>query len=1184
MSSRRKSTTPCMVLPSDELETTTERTMEVEAEGVEGTVIEVQTAVEQDQTVVVVPTPPDTGESNSLEDKDGLSPSVKSSFTTPPESQDSDHLSKDQQCDAPEEIGSDATSVGAISLSKTPIMRMKTKSEPKRIAVSLKASDEAVEYFEGGGEGEVETEQQPIEAPLGPMASVEMLLHDSMKLGAGNLLVSQALEQPRKSSILNPTVIPPGLAQVLSAFQAQQNTSAQPQLLIPLSSIPSYSATMDINPLLGSTYKKFPYPSMAEISSLAGQTQFTEEQIKVWFSAQRLKHGVSWTPEEVEEARRKQFNGTVHTVPQTITVIPAHQLSAANGLQSILQTCQIVGQPGLVFTQVAPGGSLPVTNPITLTVAGLPSQSQSSSRVSCQSTPTNSDLKRATTVQPPSLSPQENSALSADTFSMRPKKSKEQLAELKASYLKNHFVSDAEIARLMKITNLTKGEIKKWFSDTRYNQRNSKNTNVIVFHDGGGRGGGGCSSGANATIVIDSSDETPASPHPSFTPPVKEKETRPKTWNPFPDFTLQKFKEKTPEQLVVLEESFEKSNTPSDEELSRLRTETKLTRREIDAWFTERRKMPTISTPSPESSEPGRIDAGEGKAEEVTAASRSTPSSRKGSQTPPGGRNKQVPTSSSSSSSSNNNNNNNNNNSSSSSRDIKDKIKKTPEQLHILKSAFVRTQWPTTEEYDQLVEESGLPRPYIVSWFGDSRYSWKNGNLKWFFQYQSGNVEGPNGGASHKLGGGGSRKRRVRNRGWGRSRTRKQPRRSASFGSDSDRCPPPKKIKSGRDVLKEYYLKHRFLNEQDLDELVTKTNMSYERVREWFAEVQRRLEVGADPFQEPALDMADRAEGVDEISGEASHSNKAPRGDGMGDEEEDDDDEEHDEEDTDDSEWFCESTALDTEDSLEKQKVFKFRGDLAIRQGDYQAALDAYSSCLEWISDNNLSIKRDILEGIARSCTRLGQREKALGLVDLLSKEASNTCHLTSLLLLKVTVYQHFGIVGPRMWSLQELCSLLPFNPWHWYNLGKMCLQLLENAAILNFSAEQNGKEAEEHHEELSEERLWLKACVCFIRTGLLLRILQQQQSSFVLRHNQNVIQAAEEALARLNPDQTTILTITEVVSEDLNPEKMKEDYQDGQSLSNVCVQSFEERWWKKILLSGVLEADGHHRLSDAKS
>lgn len=378
----------------------------------------------------------------------------------------------------------------------------------------------------------------------------------------------------------------------------------------------------------------------------------------------------------------------------------------------------------------------------------------------------------------------------------------------------------------MKLTNLTKGEIKKWFSDTRYNQRNSKNSHVIVFHDGGGRGSGSCSSSASTTIIIDSSDETPTSPHPPRTPPVKEKETRPKTWNPFPDFTLQKFKEKTPEQLVVLEESFEKSSTPSDEELSRLRTETKLTRREIDAWFTERRKMPSVSTSSPDSSEGGKMETDGAKAGEGgTGASSSSPSassSRKGSQTPPGGRSKQLPSSSSSSSN----------------KDMRDKSKKTPEQLHILKSAFVRTQWPTPEEYDQLSEESGLPRSYIVSWFGDSRYSWKNSNLKWFFQYQSGNVEGPNGGGGSKMGGGGSsssgRKRRVRNRGWGRSRTRKQPRRSASFSADVDRSPPSKKFKSGREILKEYYLKHHFLNEQDLDELVTKTNMSYEQVMKGF--------------------------------------------------------------------------------------------------------------------------------------------------------------------------------------------------------------------------------------------------------------------------------------------------------------------------------------------------------------
>lgn len=817
-------------------------------------------AQEIEPTVVTAPTPPDTDEPSvsAVDDSDVSCPSLKQSVTSPSEEVSSDQPSMEQQCDAPDEGSADPTNVTAISLSKTPIMRMKTKSEPKRIAVSLKSTEEATESL-GGTEGDVGGEQEPIEAPLGPMTAVDMLLHDSLKLGGGGLLVSPPLDQQRKS-LLNPTVMPSGFAQVLSAFQAQQttgSTAVQPQLLIPLSSIPAYSAAMDTNPLLGSTYKKFPYPSMAEISSLAAQTQFTEEQIKVWFSAQRLKHGVSWTPEEVEEARRKQFNGTVHTVPQTITVIPAHQLSAAaNGLQSILQTCQIVGQSGLVFTQVGPNGNLPVTSPITLTVAGLPSQSQSSSRVSSQPNSSNSELKRATTVQPPSLSPQENSALSADTFGMRPKKSKEQLAELKASYLKNHFVTDAEILRLMKLTNLTKGEIKKWFSDTRYNQRNSKNSHIIMVQDGT-RGSGS----ANATIVIDSSDETPTSPHPPHTPPVKEKETRTKTWNPFPDFTLQKFKEKTPEQLVVLEESFEKSGNPSDEELSRLRSETKLTRREIDAWFTERRKVPASTSPDSDGS---KLEIEEGI---ETADSGSI----KENQTPPGGQSKELPSTSCSN------------------KDMKDKGKRSPEQLHILKCAFVRNQWPTAEEYDQLAEESGLSRSYVVSWYGDSRYSWKNGNLKWFVQYQSGNVEAPSNGGG-KAGGG--RKRRGRNRGWGRSRTRRQTRRSSSYNADVD--VPSKKCKTGRDVLKDYYLKHRFLNEQDLDELVTKTNMSYEQVRDWFAEVQRRLDMGLDPFQDPVVR---RPHG----DGEDAHG---PGGElsGLGEDDEVDEEEEEDGEDSDDSE------------------------------------------------------------------------------------------------------------------------------------------------------------------------------------------------------------------------------------------------------------------------------------------
>lgn len=144
------------------------------------------------------------------------SPSVRRSSTNPPEDPGSDQPTQEQHCDAPEEAGADPALVAAISLSKTPIMRMKTKSEPKRIAVSLKSADETLESFRGGVEGEVGGEQEPIEAPLGPMTPVEMLLHDSMKLGGGGLLVSSPSEQQRKSSILNPTVLPAGLAQVQS--------------------------------------------------------------------------------------------------------------------------------------------------------------------------------------------------------------------------------------------------------------------------------------------------------------------------------------------------------------------------------------------------------------------------------------------------------------------------------------------------------------------------------------------------------------------------------------------------------------------------------------------------------------------------------------------------------------------------------------------------------------------------------------------------------------------------------------------------------------------------------------------------------------------------------------------------------------------------------------------------------
>ncbi|NXS16524.1 ZHX1 protein, partial [Mystacornis crossleyi] len=449
-------------------------------------------------------------------------------------------------------------------------------------------------------------------------------------------------------------VLQPGVAQVITAVTAPQNSNLIPKVLIPVNSIPAYNTALDNNPLLLNTYNKFPYPTMSEITVLSTQAKYTEEQIKIWFSAQRLKHGVSWTPEEVEEARRKQFNGTVHTVPQTITVIPTHISAASNGLPSILQTCQIVGQPGLVLTQVAGTNTLPVTAPIALTVAGVPNQTQLQKSQIHSAQPI-AETKQVAAIPAPQPIKNESTLINPDSFGIRAKKTKEQLAELKVSYLKNQFPQDSEIVRLMKITGLTKGEIKKWFSDTRYNQRNSKNNHGIHLNS--------------------------------------------------------------------------------------------------------------------------------------------------------------------------------------------DSCKKSPEQLHMLKSSFVRTQWPSPQEYNKLAEETGLPRSEIVSWFGDTRYAWKNGGLKWYYYYQSTNANSLNGqGFARKRG-------RGRPKGRGRGRPRGRPRGSKRLNC-WDRGVSVIKFKTGTAILKDYYMKHKFLNEQDLDELVAKSHMGYEQVREWFAERQRRLDLGIELFDE----------------------------------------------------------------------------------------------------------------------------------------------------------------------------------------------------------------------------------------------------------------------------------------------------------------------------------------------
>lgn len=143
--------------------------------------------------------------------------------------------------------------------------------------------------------------------------------------------VSQLEQLMRKEQItavnINGTVIIPeatilqGLSHVSPLLQRPPNFHSVPKIAVPLNTA-KYNPSLDRNATLITSFNKFPYPTHAELSWLTAASKHPEEQIKVWFTTQRLKQGITWSPEEVEEARKKMFNGSVPPAHHTFTLLP----------------------------------------------------------------------------------------------------------------------------------------------------------------------------------------------------------------------------------------------------------------------------------------------------------------------------------------------------------------------------------------------------------------------------------------------------------------------------------------------------------------------------------------------------------------------------------------------------------------------------------------------------------------------------------------------------------------------------------------------------------------------------------------------------------------------------------------------------------------------------------------------
>ncbi|CAI5779044.1 XP_028592043.1uncharacterized protein C8orf76 homolog isoform X2 [Podarcis lilfordi] len=157
--------------------------------------------------------------------------------------------------------------------------------------------------------------------------------------------------------------------------------------------------------------------------------------------------------------------------------------------------------------------------------------------------------------------------------------------------------------------------------------------------------------------------------------------------------------------------------------------------------------------------------------------------------------------------------------------------------------------------------------------------------------------------------------------------------------------------------------------------------------------------------------------------------------------------------------------------------------------------------------------------------------------------------------------------------------SSLQFSPWtnnsfgsceerqtekgHFGALGRTkALLHATKAAVPDSSGQEGSKD------------LWIYACASFIRARLLLQLMQSNQSSFALERNLKAQQEIEDKITSFGVKGDALFLMTEVMGEDLVPEKLKEDAQ-GEvkclgastlaSMMTVTAVEFERKWFQKL-------------------
>lgn len=581
---------------------------------------------------------------------------------------------------------------------------------------------------------------------------------------------------------------------------------------------------LDTVPELVQAFNLFPYPSSQEINTLARECALPLDKVKVWFMVQRIKYGISWSSEEIEETQRKlaipdPWNGSERNEEAKLKVKSrsCEELVIEDNESDDVE----IVTPSFTPPQKKPNSESPDSY--------KPAKPTAPCFSSTLPPPQDSYFYR-----PPVGTPVDTPASTADEVSLdlstsqqnrhgRYKKTKVQLAALRKSFLRENWPAEAELRRLQEETGLSRNDIRKWFSDSRYQLRV-------------GRGSLAAAQNNSQQTAVGSKQDQQSQPLSLVTQKIHQLNglkshegirsngiRNSYFFQTFLSNSLEAFGERVldADSYVVMEELSGDGDSKDSKEEDKSEEEPlqliKICKIEPDVPEEQLEVLKSSPCSTPSGSPPLAASPNKSVSKNISTSKKSAHSAKASpSQTP-------VRVAGASSSAS-----------SSPALTSAGRPRKTKEQLDILKQYFLRCQWPKSEDYTELVKLTGLPRADVIQWFGDTRYAVKNGQLRWVKevrdqflaelaaqQSNSSSTNGCSSGTSTRAGGGRKRKSQAN-----------------GTSADSPDTQP----------LVTYYLSVGPLHEKDLDSLCKKSRMSYQQVRDWFA-----AQDVTETEQEPAL-------------------------------------------------------------------------------------------------------------------------------------------------------------------------------------------------------------------------------------------------------------------------------------------------------------------------------------------